>query len=321
MVAKVIFNIEPFNAGHIECDKEKLIVPVAEEFYMWPGSQCTAKPNQGFEFVSWQENLGRNSTQLISFVRPPSIVDSILEFFHVNPDKPEATLNITKFGSFTANFRALPAPVPPEYVATLFTVVATAFIGSWLTPTIIGWRNAKKQGSKLDHYHNEIKKVYDDAKIERSDIQKLDSLRDNITDEYTRGKINKESYDKLVDEISVSYGEIITKEIDSLNKFYLSENEVKRLSAIINNIEDMHAKGKINNGYYTNLKKQTSILYQEIFRRRIDSLKSLPENKDKTNLLDEIKEDISDAYSKEKITELHYSLLEKKLSNYERPKT
>jgi len=34
----------------------------------------------------------------------------------------------------------------------------------------------------------------------------------------------------------------------------------------------------------------------------------------------QIKDDISDAYSKEKISELHYSLLEKKLSNYEKDK-
>jgi YVTN family beta-propeller protein len=311
VVAKVIFNTEPFNAGRIECDKEKLIVPVAEEFYMWPGSQCTAKPNQGFEFVSWQENLGHNSTQLISFVPLPSIVDSILEFFHVNQDKPEATLNITKFGSFTANFRALPPSIPPEYVATLFTVVATAFIGSWLTPTVIGWRNAKKQVGKFDQYYNEIKKADNDANVS-------DNLIDEITDEYTRGKINKESYDKLLDEISLSYGEIFTKEIDSLNN--VSENDKeKQLSVIINNLEEMHAKGKIKNEYYTKLKKETSILYQEIFRTRLDSLKSLAENKGK--LLDEIKEDISDAYSKGKISDLHYTLLEKKLSNYEKPKT
>jgi flagellar basal body-associated protein FliL len=44
-------------------------------------------------------------------------------------------------------------------------------------------------------------------------------------------------------------------------------------------------------------------------RSRIDYLNSLPENKAK--LLDEIKEDISEAYSKGKISELHYSLLEK----------
>ena len=76
----VMFSTEPFNAGHIECDKDKLIARVAQQFYIWSGSECTAKPNQGFEFVSWQENLGGNSTQLIKFSSPPSIWDSILDF-------------------------------------------------------------------------------------------------------------------------------------------------------------------------------------------------------------------------------------------------
>ena len=196
--------------------------------------------------------------------------------------------------------------------------LSTAFIGSWLTPTVIGWRNAKKQGSKLDHYHNEVKKLYNEGKLDRSDINELNNLRDNITDDYTKGKITKEQYDKLGDVISISYGEIITKEIDSLNN--LSEyDKVKQLSTIISDIEDMHAKGKINNEYYGNLKKETSILYQEIFKKKIDSLNNLPEN-DKGKLLSEIKDDISDAYSKEKISELHYSLLKEKLSNYEKPK-
>jgi YVTN family beta-propeller protein len=75
VVAKVMFNIEPFNAGHIECDKGKK-PPIAQQFYIWSNSECTAKPNQGFEFVSWQENLGGNSTQLIKFSSPPSIWDS-----------------------------------------------------------------------------------------------------------------------------------------------------------------------------------------------------------------------------------------------------
>jgi len=162
-----MFKTEPINAGFIECDKGKIKTPIAQQFYMWSGSECTAKPYPGFEFVSWQENLGKNSTQLIKIATPPSTLDSILDFLHMNADKPESKLNITKFGSFTANFRALPPPIPQEYVATLFTVVATAFVGSWLTPTIIGWRNARKQGSKLDYYHNEIKKMYNDAKIDK----------------------------------------------------------------------------------------------------------------------------------------------------------
>ncbi|MGB6594358.1 MAG: hypothetical protein WBE68_22905, partial [Candidatus Nitrosopolaris sp.] len=138
---------------------------------------------------------------------------------------------------------------------------------------------------------------------------------------YTSGKINKESYDKLADEISISYGEIITKEIDSLNKFYFSENDkVKRLSTIIDDIEDMHAKGKINHDYHTNLKKQTSILYEEIFNKRINSLNGLSAN-EKGKLLVEIEDDVSDAFSRGKISELHYNILEKKPSNYEKSGT
>ena len=55
--------------------------------------------------------------------------------------------------------------------------------------------------------------MYNDGKLDRNDIQELDNLRDNITDEYTRGKIGKEQYDKLGDVISISYGEIFTNSL------------------------------------------------------------------------------------------------------------
>ncbi|HEX9318041.1 MAG TPA: YncE family protein [Nitrososphaeraceae archaeon] len=255
VVAKVTFSTEPFNGGRIECDKDKLTAPIGEQFYVYSGSQCTAKPNQGFEFVSWQENLGRNSTQLLKFSSPSNIVDSILDFFNMKPDKQEATLNITKFGSFTANFKALPPPIPTQYVATLFTVVATAFIGSWLTPTVIEWRNRRKQVSKSDHCHNEAKNLYNDGKLDSNDIEKLNNLKDNITDEYTKGKINKEQYDKLGNEISISYREIFTKEINYLNT--ISKNDkVEQLSRIKTDIEDAYAKGKINELHYTLLNER-----------------------------------------------------------------
>ena len=255
VVAKVTFSTEPFNGGRIECDKDKLTAPIGQQFYVYSGSQCTAKSNQGFEFVSWQENLGGNSTQLLKFSSPSSIVDSILDFFNMKPDKQEATLNITKFGSFTANFKALPPPIPTQYVATLITIVATAFIGSWLTPTVIEWRNRRKQVSKLDHCHNEAKNLYNDGKLDSNDIEKLNKLKDKITDEYTKGKINKEQYDKLGNEISISYREIFTKEINSLNT--ISNNDkVEQLSRIKTDIEDAYAKGKINELHHTLLKER-----------------------------------------------------------------
>ena len=95
---------------------------------------------QVLSFPSWEENLGKNSTQLINTTTPSSDLDPILDFLHISTAKPESKLSIGKFGNFTANFKALSPPIPPEYV-----VVATAFIGSWLTPTVIGWRKARIQ--------------------------------------------------------------------------------------------------------------------------------------------------------------------------------
>ena len=47
-----MFGIEPFNSGHIECGKDKSISPLLQQFYLYEGDECTAKPNQGFEFVT-----------------------------------------------------------------------------------------------------------------------------------------------------------------------------------------------------------------------------------------------------------------------------
>ena len=158
--------------------------------------------------------------------------------------------------------------------------------------------------------------MYNDGKLDRNDVGELNKLRDNITDEHTRGKINKEQYDKLADEVSIIYGEIFTKEIDSPNN--LSENgKAKQLSAIRNDVEDMHAKGRLNNELYVNLKREISMHYEEMFRGRIDSLNRIQEN-NKEKVLAEIKDDISDAYSKERINELHYILLKEKVSKCEK---
>jgi YVTN family beta-propeller protein len=190
VVAKVMFETKPFDAGRIECDK--LISPIEQQFYIYSGSECTAKPYPGFGFVSWQENLGGNATQLIKLLPPPSISDSILDFFHMNSDKPEATLDITKFGNFTANFRALPPPIPPEYVATLIGVVATAFVGTWLTPALIGWRKTRTQ---LKYF----KECINDIGIGKNKIE------DKIIGYYADGKLSDVHHQLLKDKISEHY--------------------------------------------------------------------------------------------------------------------
>ena len=69
----------------------------------------------------------------------------------------------------------------------------------------------------------------------------------------------------------------------------LSENnKTKLLSGIIADIDDTYAKRRINNEYYASLKKEISVLYEEIFKKKIDSLNNLPGD-DKVKLVGENK--------------------------------
>jgi YVTN family beta-propeller protein len=93
VVAGITFQVNPFNSGYIVFDDLTTPSPTAQYFYVYSGAECTAKPNGGFEFVSWEENLGGNSTQLIKLSRPASTRDSFLEFLRIkSPDEPEAKL-------------------------------------------------------------------------------------------------------------------------------------------------------------------------------------------------------------------------------------
>ena len=116
--------------------------PTAQYFYVYSGAECTAKPNEGFEFVSWAENLTSSATQLINVSRPASIWDSfassvsnfpndnrslIMKILQGNETvEPEAILNITKFGTFTATFKEVPPPVPQEYQILFISIFLTS---------------------------------------------------------------------------------------------------------------------------------------------------------------------------------------------------
>ena len=59
-----------------------------------------------------------------------SPLKAFLDILGIKTDDPGATFNVTQFGSFTANFKALPPPVPPEFWVPLFTIIAST--DSWL---------------------------------------------------------------------------------------------------------------------------------------------------------------------------------------------
>ncbi len=80
---------------------------------------------------------------------------------------------------------------------------------------------------------------------------------------------------------------------------------------------DAYSIGKINELHYNNLKNEISILYEEMFKKRIESLNTAINQNGWKDLFSQLKDDIEDAYSKQKITELHYNLLNKKIIDLE----
>jgi YVTN family beta-propeller protein len=276
VVAGVTFQVNPLDSGHIECDG--LSFPSSQDsfdlsfsqqqYYVLSGAECIAKPNPGFEFLSWEENLEGGSTQLINIARPASTWDSfvlaVTDFFGDKPDQPESKLNITKFGTFTANFRETPPPLPQEFWVQMYVVVGTVITGLFI-PSIVGWFRSKRDVRKLNYFHKQVVSLYGDGKLDENDTGALDRLRNNIGNAYSEGKINEKHYKTLRGEISTLYEETFRKKIAALDSNNNNYSVVKKpiqqqLAQIRDEVELAFSKGKINEKHYDLLNKAISKL-------------------------------------------------------------
>jgi hypothetical protein len=95
----------------------------------------------------------------------------------------------------------------------------------------------------------------------------------------------------------------------------LDEDDIDELDRLKTAIVYAYSKGKINDQQYGNLNTEISLLYKEIYNKKIDLLDD-PEHKNNNNarLLEDIKKEVEDVYSKGKMSELHYNLLNEKIS-------
>jgi hypothetical protein len=134
----------------------------------------------------------------------------------LEPTDTSNILTITHYGNFTANYERIPPPIPPEYWIPLYGVIVSSIVG-WSIPNIIGWIKSRRQGRKANQYYKRINSLYNDDKLDENDITRLDGLKIDLTDAYTKGKISEQHYANLKSEISVVYQEIYKKKIDSLN--------------------------------------------------------------------------------------------------------
>ena len=165
----------------------------------------------------------------------------------------QPAFDVNRFGTFTANFKAVPPSVPPEYWIPLYGIIVSTVV-AWSIPSIIGSVKAKRQGGRANQYYERINRLYNDGKLDENVIADLDKLKSSITNAYANGKISEQHYTNLKSEISILY-EQIYKNI--IGKFDIESNGIQ-MDKIKNDITDAYAKGKISDQHYSLLNEMIS---------------------------------------------------------------
>ena len=94
----------------------------------------------------------------------------------------------------------------------------------------------------------------------------------------------------------------------------LDEADNKNLDKIKAELVEDYSRGKINANQYESIKNEISMLYEEIYDKKISSLNDILHKIKNGKFPDIVENDVSDAYAKRKINDQHYHLLKEKLS-------
>ncbi|WP_458744398.1 YncE family protein [Candidatus Nitrosocosmicus sp. T] len=257
----ITFNISPLNSGRILCGDEKAEYPVNQYLYEEPGITCIAKANSGYEFVGWSENIDSNTTRpLKSCVEESTglfdpVIEPIQKTLQIYNDTAETSLCITQYGTFTASFRELPAPLPTTYWIPLYGLIISTIIGASI-PSIIGWAKTRGDIKKSNLHRNKIKSLYDVGRRDDNDFESLNKLKNEISDSFSKGKISQFHYSNLKDEISILYQEIFMKKIDSM--YDDKEIDLSLKLKLVREIKDAFSKGKLTELHYNLLMNKIS---------------------------------------------------------------
>ena len=280
VVAGITFDSIPFRGGQISCNG--LNAPINRYFYVSSGTKCIAKPNSGYEFASWVEVFDDNSTRTINASKP---ADSLLAVLRdVFSDNPAANLSRTVSAPVSSD-----SPLALEALHNAFTDDPAA------TLTVNRFGN----------------------------LAYFKSLPPPVPAEFTASLITvivASFVGSLLIPAAVGWSKT-KKQISRLNSFHLDmvsinkdgldETDIKNLNELNQRISNSYAAGRITNEQYTNLKNEVSIAFQEIFKKRIESLKEQD-----LEAINKTRNDIMDAaYNNGKLSSEHYTNLTKEISN------
>jgi YVTN family beta-propeller protein len=253
--AGVSFDVNPFYAGHIVCNN--ITVPTNQYFYVDFHTQCLAQPHKGFQFGSWIENLGSNSSRTLNASTPDSSIDWVKSALHFGSKQTSSILTVTKFGNFIAKFENLPPAIPTEYLISLYGIILSSIVG-WSIPSIVGWLKTKKMIRTSNSYHKIISSLYEDNKLDHNNMTSLDKIKIDMSEAYAKGRISDQHYQNLKDDISVLYEKIFKQKIDVLNIIPNEGNHKKLIEKIRDEMTDAYSKGKLNELHYNLLKEKLS---------------------------------------------------------------
>jgi len=156
-----IFNVNPSDSGIIKCNNT--IYPTNTYIYVDSGTRCTAQSGKGFEFNTWTESplTNRNSsTPIEQSAISGSPWNSFLSILGMKPNDTSATLNVNRYGIFTANF-GVPHQLSGQELFGYLTGAITAVVainGALLV--LPGWRRTRIQYA---HLRECIKLIDDDV--------------------------------------------------------------------------------------------------------------------------------------------------------------
>ena len=121
-------------------------------------------------------------------------------------------------------------------------------IVGWSIPSIIAGVKARRQGGRLGHYRKIIDSLYDDGELDQMDIVRLDRMKTNVLDAYSKGKISELQYGVLEKRISTCYHQVLMKRLTFLSndKSDHKNNKVsdEDLDIMKNEISSAYAEGR-----------------------------------------------------------------------------
>jgi YVTN family beta-propeller protein len=242
VLAGVSFKVNPPDSGAIICNGS--YVTTYTRYEIGTNLNCESQPNSNFKFDGWSGNLGS------------SLGD------------PTTSFKLLGYGILTANFgRQANFNIPTEYFISLYALTATVFTG-WLVPNIARWINAVRQRNNLTNYMKEI--GYGNNEPNQNNnigkLEKLDKIRDSITNDYAQGKLTESHYQILNNNISLSYEKSYINEINtSCNEQYNDNKKcLDSLDKIRDSITNDYAQGKLTESHYQILNNKISDYLKEL---------------------------------------------------------